>query len=58
MQLTEEQIAVLDDVSAPTLNFPADLNRQVGPMLKYAGATVDGQRTFAYPPLLESATRY
>jgi aryl-alcohol dehydrogenase-like predicted oxidoreductase len=58
VKLTEEQIAVLDDVSAPTLNFPADLNRQFGPMLKYAGATVDGQRTFAYPPLLESATRY
>ena len=58
VQLTEEQIAVLDDVSAPTLNFPAELNRQVGPMLKYAGATVDGQATFAYPPLLESTTRY
>jgi diketogulonate reductase-like aldo/keto reductase len=58
VKLTEEQIAVLDDVSAPTLNFPAELNRQVGPMLKYAGATVDGQATFAYPPLLESTTRY
>jgi aryl-alcohol dehydrogenase-like predicted oxidoreductase len=58
VKLTEEQIAVLDDVSAPTLNFPAELNRKVGPMLKYAGATVDGQATFAYPPLLESTTRY
>ena len=58
VKLTEEQIAVLDDVSAPTLNFPADLNRQVGAMLKYAGATVDGQPTSVYPPLLESSTRY
>jgi aryl-alcohol dehydrogenase-like predicted oxidoreductase len=58
VKLTEKQIAVLDDVSAPSLNFPAELNRQVGPMLKYAGATVDGQRTFAYPPLLESTARY
>jgi aryl-alcohol dehydrogenase-like predicted oxidoreductase len=56
--LTEEQTAVLDEVSAPALNFPADLNRQVGAMLKYAGATVDGQRTSVYPPLLASATRY
>jgi aryl-alcohol dehydrogenase-like predicted oxidoreductase len=58
VQLTEEQTAVLDEVSAPTLNFPAELNRRVAPMLKYSGATVDGQKTFAYPALLESATRY
>ncbi|GLW07813.1 aldo/keto reductase [Microtetraspora sp. NBRC 13810] len=58
VRLTEEQTAVLDEVSAPALNFPAELNRRVGPMLKYAGATVDGQRTSAYPPLVESPTRY
>jgi aryl-alcohol dehydrogenase-like predicted oxidoreductase len=58
VRLTEEQTAALDEVSAPPLNFPADLNRRVAPMLKYSGATVDGQRTSAYPPLLESPTRY
>jgi hypothetical protein len=30
----------------------------VGPMLKYAGATVDGQTSAVYPPLLESTARY
>jgi hypothetical protein len=58
VRLTEEQTALLDEVSTPTLNFPAELNRRVAPMLKYSGATVDGQKTSAYPPLLESTTRY
>ncbi|SEG92558.1 Predicted oxidoreductase [Actinacidiphila yanglinensis] len=58
VRLTDEQTAVLDEVSAPALNFPAALNRQVGPMLKYAGATVDGQPSTVYPPLLASPTRY
>ncbi|WP_405866434.1 MULTISPECIES: aldo/keto reductase [unclassified Streptomyces] len=58
VRLTAEQTATLDEVSAPTLNFPHDLNRNVGPMLKYAGATVDGAPSPVYPPLLESAARY
>ncbi|MEU6140765.1 aldo/keto reductase [Streptomyces sp. NPDC047081] len=58
VRLTPEQTARLDEVSAPTLNFPYDLNRTVGPMLKYAGATVDGEPSTVYPPLVESATRY
>jgi aryl-alcohol dehydrogenase-like predicted oxidoreductase len=58
IQLTEQQLAVLDEVSAPTLNFPADNNRELAPMLKYSGATVDGQQTHAYPALLENSTRY
>jgi len=45
VHLTPEQIAVLDDVSAPALNFPFELNRSMGRMLKYAGATVDGEES-------------
>ncbi|MHC3467534.1 aldo/keto reductase [Streptomyces sp. 7R007] len=58
VRLTPEQTAALDEVSAPTLNFPYELNRRVGPMLKYAGATVDGVPSTVYPPLLQSTTRY
>lgn len=58
VELTEQQTARLDEVSAPGLNFPFDLNRQVGAMLKYAGATVDGERSQVYPPLMQSSTRY
>jgi aryl-alcohol dehydrogenase-like predicted oxidoreductase len=58
LQLTAEQTATLDEVSTPALNFPYDLNRQVGAMLKYAGATVDGEKSHVYPPLLESSERY
>ncbi|MEW1643051.1 aldo/keto reductase [Streptomyces sp. NPDC091219] len=50
--------ARLDEVSAPALNFPYDLNRQVGDMLKYAGATVDGVESAVYPPLAASGVRY
>ncbi|MFJ6080522.1 aldo/keto reductase [Streptomyces sp. NPDC092369] len=45
VHLTPEQTAVLDEVSAPTLNFPFELNRSMGRMLKYAGATVDGEES-------------
>lgn len=58
VRLSADQTARLDEVSAPALNFPAELNRQMAPMLKYAGATVDGRRTTAYPPIRENAARY
>ncbi|MFD9734712.1 aldo/keto reductase [Umezawaea sp. NPDC059074] len=58
VRLTAEQITTLDEVSAPRLNYPYDLNRQTGPMLQFGGTTVDGQPSIVYPPLLESATRY
>ncbi|MGI5460053.1 aldo/keto reductase [Streptomyces sp. CA-249302] len=58
VRLTPEQTATLDEVSVPSLNFPYDLNRRFGPMLKYAGATVDGETSAVYPPLVESAVRY
>jgi aryl-alcohol dehydrogenase (NADP+) len=43
---------------SPTLPFPVAMNRQVQRMLQYAGATVDGQESAVYPPLLASTTRY
>ncbi|MEU3981992.1 aldo/keto reductase [Streptomyces sp. NPDC026672] len=58
VRLTEPQRAALDEVSAPVLNFPHDLNRQVGAMLKYAGATVDGVPSAVYPPLRAYTARY
>ncbi|MFI6459150.1 aldo/keto reductase [Streptomyces sp. NPDC050538] len=58
LDLTSAQTAILDEVSTPTLNFPYDLNRQVGDMLKYAGATVDGVPSAVYPPLAASGVRY
>lgn len=58
LRLTPEQTARLDEVSAPVLNFPYALNHQVGAMLKYAGATVDGRPSQVYPPLLADAARY
>jgi aryl-alcohol dehydrogenase-like predicted oxidoreductase len=58
LDLTPAQTVILDEVSTPTLNFPYDLNRQVGDMLKYAGATVDGVPSVVYPPLAASGVRY
>lgn len=56
--LDSEHRAELDAVSAPALNFPAALNRDVAPMLQYAGAHVNGSPHAIYPPLLHSTTRY
>lgn len=58
VELTAQQTARLNEVSAPALNFPYDLNQQVASMLKYAGATVDGEKSAVYPPLLQSTARY
>ncbi|MEV7239019.1 aldo/keto reductase [Streptomyces sp. NPDC051020] len=56
--LTDAQRAILDDVSAPTLNFPAENNRTLAAMLAFAGATVDGRHTIASPLLQATPTRY
>ncbi len=42
LQLSPEQVAALDAVSKPTLNFPADFNANLSPNFAHAGATVDG----------------
>jgi aryl-alcohol dehydrogenase-like predicted oxidoreductase len=58
VRLTDAQVATLDKVSKPVLNFPADLNRDRAPNLAFAGATVDGKPTMAFPLLTADATRY
>jgi hypothetical protein len=42
IQLTPEQIATLDVVSKPVLNFPAEFNTNLSPNFEHAGATVNG----------------
>ncbi|WP_434452414.1 aldo/keto reductase [Lentzea sp. E54] len=56
--LTEQQVARLDDVSRPELNYPAPLHGELRAMLQFAGATVDGEPSNVYPPLLLSDVRY
>ena len=42
LPLTADQIARLDAVSKPVLNFPAEFNTNHSPNFSHAGATVDG----------------
>jgi hypothetical protein len=43
VHLTEAQIAKLNDVSKPKLNFPADNNATLAPLLGFPGTTIDGR---------------
>lgn len=56
--LSAAQLATLNDVSRPRLDFPADNNRLLAPMLGFAGATVDGQPSAVLPSLRQSSVRY
>ena len=56
--LTADQLARLDAVSAPTPSYPATLHGAVRTMLQFAGATVDGETSTVYEPLLLSDVRY
>jgi aryl-alcohol dehydrogenase-like predicted oxidoreductase len=56
--LAPEHLRALDEVSAPTLNYPAPMHGAQRAMLQFAGATVDGEASSVYPPLLQSAVRY
>jgi diketogulonate reductase-like aldo/keto reductase len=49
--LSSDQIASLDALTQPTLNFPADLLRNQSLDLAHAGATVNGEPS-TRPPLL------
>ena len=49
---------MLDNVSAPALNYPAEVNGATRAMLQFAGSTVDGEPSAPYPPLLQSDIRY
>ncbi len=56
--LTADQLQRLDDVSAPDLNYPANMHGALRAMLQFGGTTVDGERSDVYPPLLLSDVRY
>lgn len=58
MTLTPPQPAALDGVSAPELDYPAPMHGAQRAMLQFAGATVDGEPSTVYPPLLQSDVRY
>ncbi len=56
--LSPAQLATLDEVSAPTLDYPAPMHGAQRAMLQFAGTTVDGEPSTVYPPLLQSDVRY
>lgn len=58
VELSTEHLRLLDEVSAPTLNYPAPMHGAQNSMLQFAGATVDGEPSAVYPPLLQSDVRY
>ena len=58
VRLSPPQTARLDEVSAPVLNFPAANNRELAPVLAFAGATVDGRPSTMSALLGHSETRY
>jgi aryl-alcohol dehydrogenase-like predicted oxidoreductase len=58
LTLTETQRATLDEVSKPSLNFPAENNRNLSRSLQFAGSTVDGIPSVASPLLHANAARY
>ena len=51
-------LRVLDEISAPTLDYPAPMHGAQRAMLQFAGATVDGEESTVYPALLASDVRY
>ena len=56
--LEPKHLEALDEVSAPTLNYPAQLHGPLRAMLQFGGTTVDGEPSAVYPPLLASDVRY
>ena len=47
--LTPEHLRTLDEVSAPTLNYPAPMHGALRAMLQFAGTTVDGETVHRVP---------
>ncbi|HVR58185.1 MAG TPA: aldo/keto reductase [Pseudolabrys sp.] len=58
VNLTKAQVDKLDALSKPSLNFPADNNRDLAPHIAFAGATVDGRKTAPLPLLTRNPIRY
>jgi aryl-alcohol dehydrogenase (NADP+) len=57
LTLTPAQLATLDEVSAPSLDYPASAILGAD-MLQFGGASVDGVSRPAYPPILDMPVRY
>ena len=55
VKLTPEEVAALDTLSAPTLNFPANFLKSAN-MFMHAGATVNGEKSIVWPLLPKSDT--
>jgi aryl-alcohol dehydrogenase-like predicted oxidoreductase len=58
VELTERQVATLAEVSTPKLNFPADNNRTLAPILGFADTTIDGTTMPPSGSLSANSTRY
>jgi aryl-alcohol dehydrogenase-like predicted oxidoreductase len=58
LTLTPEQLAALDEASAPSLGYPATITAELGPMLGFGGTTVDGVELPPWPSLRAGSTRY
>ncbi|CCK31859.1 aryl-alcohol dehydrogenase (NADP+) [Streptomyces davaonensis JCM 4913] len=58
VRLSPEHLEALEKVSAPELDYPAPMHGSLRAMLQFAGATVDGEASMVYPPLLQSDVRY
>ncbi|MCW3065708.1 MAG: aldo/keto reductase [Solirubrobacterales bacterium] len=56
--LSDAQIAALDAASEPTLDFPADNNAELAPMLGFGGTTIDGHASSVWPARQASPVRY
>jgi diketogulonate reductase-like aldo/keto reductase len=56
--LAPDQLADLDEPSAPSLDFPADITSEITPIFGFGGATVDGVKLPVWPQLLTSSARY
>jgi aryl-alcohol dehydrogenase-like predicted oxidoreductase len=58
LNLTDAQVAKLNAVSKPALNFPGEINTHLAPPVGFPGATVDGQTWPLSPQLAASTNRY
>jgi aryl-alcohol dehydrogenase-like predicted oxidoreductase len=53
-----EHLRTLDEIPAPTVDYPAPLHGAPRAKLQFAGTTVDGEPSTVYPPLAQSSIRY
>jgi aryl-alcohol dehydrogenase-like predicted oxidoreductase len=58
LMLTDAQMAQLNEVSKPVLNFPTDINNHLVPTFGFSGTTINGYTAPTSPILSASAIRY